>query len=259
MAQIDSVKTRLAARTRQSGIFINTASAISAELAAGCGFDVVLLDHEHSAGDFITANACINAVKGTPAEIWMRIPSHDAAYIKRSLDCGAIGIMCPMVNSADDARWLVGACRYPPHGTRGVAPLLAHCTAYGLNKDAYLAELDQRLVVMPQIETREGAGNVAAIAGVAGIDVVFIGPADLAASLGHFGDINHPEVVDTILRVEEIVKKSGKALGTLAMAGNHSPEALVKRGYDLIFTGSDIGVLRAGMQQQVAGLRQLSK
>ena len=140
-----------------------------------------------------------------------------------------------------------------------MAPLLAHRTAYGLNKDAYPAELYQRLVVMPQIETREGADNVAAIADVAGIDVVFVGPADLAASLGHFGDINHPEVVDTILRVEEIVKKSGKALGTLAMAGNHSPEALVKRGYDLIFTGSDIGVLRAGMQQQVAGLRQLSK
>lgn len=240
---------RLRNKAKLTGCFINMTSPIAAELAARIGYDVVLLDQEHSPGDYFNALECMNGVKGTKAETWVRIPALDAVYIKRILDCGADGIMCPMIGSADDAKRLLSYCHFPPRGVRGVAPTLGRNTGYGMIREEYMARVGTDLAIMPQIESPEGVKNIDEIAAIDGIDVFFIGPMDLAASLGHFGKVDHPDVTAAIRHVEQAVRAKGKALSSLAMPGQDHTK-LLERGYNLIFGGTDIGFLRAGMQEQ---------
>lgn len=244
-----SAVQRLRDKKRLVGCFINLTSGISSELAARVGYDVILIDQEHSPGDFFNGMECMNGTRGTKAEAWVRIPSLDGAYIKRILDCGADGIMCPMINSAEDAKKLVSFCHYPPKGVRGVAPTLGRNTGYGMFREEYMARVGSDLAIMPQIESPDGVRNIEEICSVDGIDVIFIGPMDLAASLGHFGKVDHPDVTAAIGQIEQVVRKKGKALSSLAMPGQDHTK-LLERGYNLIFGGTDIAFLRTGMQEQ---------
>ncbi len=250
-----SVKERLRRGEMQFGCFMNMASPVSTYLAAGIGYDVVLLDHEHSHADFANAIACVDAASGSKAEIWARVPGNDKIYLKRILDSGVDGVMCPMINTAEDAAELVRNCRYPPHGVRGVAPTITRHTGYGLRREEYMARVDRDLAIMPQIETAEAVDNVESIVAVPGIDIVFVGPLDLSASLGHFGQTDHPRVVAAIERIEKVVKDAGKILASLAVPGRDA-SVLLNRGYDLIFGGVDIAILRSGMQEQLKMLHK---
>lgn len=249
-----SVKERLRRGEMQFGCFVNLASPISTYLAAGIGYDVVLLDHEHSHADFANAIACIDAASSSKAEVWARVPGNDQGYLKRILDSGADGVMCPMINTAEDAAALVRNCRYPPHGVRGVAPTITRHTGYGLRREEYMARVDRDLAIMPQIETAEAVENVERIVAVPGVDIVFVGPLDLSASLGHFGQTDHPKVVAAIERIERAVRAGGKILASLAVPGRDA-SVLLDRGYDLIFGGVDIAFLRTGMQEQLKKLQ----
>jgi 4-hydroxy-2-oxoheptanedioate aldolase len=249
-----SAKARLNQGEVLFGSFINMVSPISTMIAARLGFDVVLLDHEHSFGTLGDAVHCMNAAMGTQAEVWVRIPANDQAYIKRILDCGACGVMCPMVNTAADARQLVRSCHYPPYGVRGVAPAMGRHTAYGTAREPYLSRVADDLAIMPQIETVEAVENIEEIAAVEGIDIVFIGPFDLAASLGRFGQLDHPDVSRAIGKVETAVRKAGRKLATLAAPGRDAP-MLIEHGYDLVFAGADVNFLRAAMEAALGDLR----
>jgi 2-keto-3-deoxy-L-rhamnonate aldolase RhmA len=250
-----SVRKRLEAKQVQFALFLDLGSLAAAEIAGHAGYDVLLLDQEHSPYGFENAIHCMNAARGTGAECWVRIPGNDVAYVKRILDCGADGIMCPMINSAEEARQFVSYCRYAPLGIRGYAPTICRYNSYGYRREEYSRRVNEDLSIMVQIEMPEGVENAERIAAVEGVSIVFIGPADLSNSLGFPGQFNHPTVLSAFQRVEEAVKRSGKVLGTMLMPGQEVG-ALIQRGYDFIITGADLGIMRAGMEGQVKLLKE---
>jgi 2-keto-3-deoxy-L-rhamnonate aldolase RhmA len=242
-----SVRRRLEAGENQSGLFMNLGNFVAAELAGRAGFDVLVLDQEHSPWDYVNAIHAMNAVRGTGSEVWVRIPGLDQAYIKRILDCGATGVMCPMIGTREEAERFVSYCRYAPHGIRGYAPTMTRHTGYGYERDEYFRRVDADLAIMAQIETRDGVDNAEAIAAVEGLDIVFIGPMDLSKSLGRTGEFSHPEVVAAVRRIEDAVRKAGKILGTLALPGQDLA-GFLERGYRFVIVGADLGILRSGLE-----------
>ena len=242
-----SVRKRLEAGRVQLAVFSNLGNAPSVEIAARTGFDVVILDHEHSPASLDNALACMNAARGTNAEIWVRVPASEQAYIKRVLDCGADGIMAPMIESAEDARRLVSYANYPPKGIRGHAPGANRHTSYGFLREEYYKKIGDNLSVMLQIETADAVKNIESIVDVDGITIFFIGPFDLSAAMGCLGQFAHPDLVAAIDKVEKAVKSRGKILGTMAVPGGKPVADLVAAGYQFIITGSDIIYMKAGM------------
>lgn len=250
-----SVRKRLEAGQVQLALFIELGSVAATEIAGHVGYDVLLVDHEHSPYDFVTAIHCMNAARGTGAECWVRIPRSDDAYVKRILDCGADGIMCPMVNTAEEAERFVSFCRYAPLGIRGYAPTIVRATSYGYRREEYLRRVHEDLTIMVQIETAEAVENAERIAAVEGVNVVFVGPMDLSMSLSHPGELTHPKVAEAIAHVEKVVLQSGKVLGTMMMPGQDAA-TLIGRGNSFLITGADLGILRSGLEAQVKGLRE---
>lgn len=255
MWQSPSVRQRLASGKQQFGLFMNTCSPVVTEIAARAGFDVLLFDHEHGPGSVQDAIACMNAARGSNAECWVRVPNNDPVYPKNYLDAGADGIMCPMVSTAEEARRFVSYCQYPPHGIRGLAPAATRHSNFGYTRDEYLKRVKDNLTILIQIETREAVENVEAIAAVDGVDVLFLGPIDLSASLGVFGEFNHPIMLDAMKRIEAAARKAKKPLATLYMPGM-DVKNLVERGYTMLIGGGDIGVIRTGMQGTMAMLQK---
>lgn len=249
-----SVRKRLERGEVQIGVFLNLVSPIAAELAGWAGYDILVLDHEHSPAGVMDAFHAMNAARGTNAEVWVRIPGNDPHYVKKILDCGADGIMCPMVNTTDDAERFVSYCRYPPHGIRGFAPTLTRNTSFGFRREEYFRRIDENLSIMAQIETGEAVENAEAIASVEGLDILFIGPMDLAKSLGYENDMSQPSVTQAIAHIETVVRKAGKVLGTLLLP-SQDPADLLDRGYTFLILGADIVVLRTAMQKQVESVR----
>ncbi len=208
-------KRVLAAGTPQFGLWLGLADAYCAEIAAGAGFDWLLIDGEHAPNDLRSILAQLQAVAPYPSHPIVRPVVGDAAVIKQMLDIGAQTLLVPMVESAEQAAALVAATRYPPRGVRGVGSALARASRWGA-MPRYIQEADGEVCLLLQVESRRGLDQLDAIAAVDGVDGVFFGPADLSASLGHPGEPGHPTVraaiEDGILRVTS----AGKAPGVLA-------------------------------------------
>lgn len=253
-----SAVERLRNRQPLIGCFLNLNNDIAAYLAGATGYDVALLDHEHSVASLEGVTRAANALATWPCELWVRVPGLDEHYLKRVLDAGAQGVMCPMINTAEQARDLVRYCHYPPRGIRGMAPGLGRHTGYGSYKEDYAARVGSALGVMAQIETAEAVEQADAIASIDGIDVIFIGPFDLSASYGVPGRPDLPVVAEAIERVERAARRAGKALASLAVP-NRDAKILLERGYDLIFAGADLNFLRSGLEQQSRTLRSAIK
>lgn len=255
MFQTPSVRKRIQAGQLQFGLFVGSCSPVVSEIAAKSGFDVLLLDHEHGPGTVQDAIACMNAARDSKAECWIRVPGLDPVYPKQYLDAGADGIMCPMINSAQEAARFVSFCKYPPVGMRGLSPGATRHSAYGFQKDEYFERVDHDLSILVQIETVAAVKNVEEIAAVDGIDMLFLGPIDLSGSLGHLGEFDHPVVVDAFQRIEAAARKAGKPLATLYVPGMDLKN-IIDRGYSLILGGGDIGIIRSGMQGTVNMLKK---
>jgi len=181
-----------------------------AELLAEYGFDFIIADMEHSALTISSVNQmgqAIDAASG-PAEMIVRVPWNDAVRIKRVLDVGASGILVPMVETAEEARSAVEATRYQPEGVRGVGPLRA--ANYGQEFDEYVSTANENVLVIAQIETETGVQNAEAIAGVDGVDALFIGPSDLSVSLGTFDTENADRFEDAIARIVDAAHAENK-------------------------------------------------
>ena len=242
-------KTALAARQPQVGLWLSMADPYMAEVSATTGFDWLLIDGEHAPNDLRSTLAALQAVAPHPAQPVVRAVNGDTALVKQLLDIGARTLLIPMVDTADQARALVSATRYPPHGIRGVGSAVGRASQWSSRGD-YLDSADDEVCLLVQVETVTALSNLAAICDVEGVDGVFIGPADLAASMGHRGRPGHPEVQAAIEAAMQTIVASGKAAGTLT-----SDPTLARRYLDLGCTFVAVGVdvlLYAGAARRLA-------
>ena len=243
---INTFKQRLKSGEAQIGLWLGLADAYCAELAANAGFDWLLIDGEHAPNDLRGMLGQLQAVAPYPSQPIIRPVIGDTALIKQVLDIGAQTLLVPMVESAEQARELVRAIHYPPQGVRGVGSALARASRWN-SIPGYLDHADQQMCLLVQIENREGLANLDAIAAVEGVDGVFIGPADLSASLGHRGNPGHPEVQAAIEDAIVRIQQAGKAAGILS-----ADEALARRYIELgaafVAVGVDTTVLMRGLQ-----------
>lgn len=233
-----------------AGGWLNLGSSLTAEMAGGAGFDWVLIDLEHGAGDFC---ALVNQLQGigcTPAAPMVRIAWNELPRFKRVLDLGVSGVMVPYVSNAEEATRAVVAMRYPPVGMRGVAKLNRAC-GFGQEFDEYFECANERLLTIVQIETADAVKNAAEIAAVDGVDVLFVGPLDLSVSLGIATQYDHPEFKAALESVVNACRASGKAAGILLQAMEQLDE-MVNAGFTFIGAGSDGGMVAAGMKKTAA-------
>ncbi|MEO3430020.1 aldolase/citrate lyase family protein [Pelagibius sp. CAU 1746] len=225
------------------------------EIMAAAGYDCTMIDLEHGSADLSDALAVMRALKGSGCTPLVRVPANDAAWIKRVLDAGAQGVMVPAVNSKAEAEAAVSACHYPPRGTRGMAAPIVRAARYGDDWQGYVRDIAGSLLVICQVETGAAVEAVAEIAGVEGLDMIFIGPFDLSGSLGHLGEPDHPDVRAAISRVEQAAKAAGCLLGGIPTPGRTS-KALYEAGYDLVMADVDLAMLREGALASVAALNE---
>lgn len=246
-------KDRLAEGKPLLGLWQALANNYTADVCARAGYDWLLFDGEHSPNTAQTLLGQLQAVTPFPVEAIARVPAGDAVLIKQYLDIGFTTLLVPMVDSAKQAAGVVAACRYPPHGIRGVASATARATGFGADP-AYLREVAQRITVIVQIESRAALENIDVIAATDGVDALFIGPADLAASLGHLGDPGHGEVQEAIDHAKARIDAAGKPAGIFAL----SPEDARRRaaeGFRFISIGTDIGLLARGASALLSSVR----
>ena len=220
-----------------AGAWLQLTSPMSAELMARAGFDWLIIDMEHAPGDYMNLASQIQAMGATDCVPFVRAPWNDPVAIKRILDTGAMGVLIPYVNSGEEARQAVAACKYPPDGIRGVAgsPRAAY---FGQNSMTYLKDANQEILVIVAAETGEAIDNLDDILATEGLDGIFIGPMDLATSMGHFGDPSHPEVQKAIGLIEKKTISAGKFLGTVG-GGWEKAQKKYERGYQLLMLMSD--------------------
>ncbi|MEJ0057953.1 MAG: aldolase/citrate lyase family protein [Bacteroidota bacterium] len=209
-----NLKERIKSGEAVHGCWINLGSAVSAEIIGQAGFDWVLIDLEHGAGNDSTMLMQLQALSGTNATPIVRTDEAGRSKVQRILDFGATGIMFPQVQDPEEAKSAVSLMYYPPHGTRGMAKMV-RATSFGTKIEEYAAGLDKNLVGVIQIETINSLKHLDTIAALKEVDVLFVGPSDLSLALGIFNQVNHPEFQQAIKAVAAAAKKHGKAAGIL--------------------------------------------
>jgi 4-hydroxy-2-oxoheptanedioate aldolase len=233
-------KRALVEGRQQVGLWCTLSSAFGIEVVAGSGFDWLLLDTEHSPGDVLTVLAQLQALSGHDVSPVVRPASNDAVLIKRYLDIGAQSLLIPYVQNADEAHSAVAAVRYPPDGIRGVSAL-TRATQFGRVK-GYAKRAADEICLLVQVETQQALDQIEAIAAVDGVDGIFVGPGDLAASLGYIGDLNHPvvkaAVEDAIRRIGACGKPAGILTGDTGFAKH-----CIELGTTFTAVGVDVGLL----------------
>ncbi|QAA94798.1 aldolase/citrate lyase family protein [Pollutimonas thiosulfatoxidans] len=237
---VNRFKQAIGSGQHQLGLWVSLAHAYSAEVVAGAGFDWLVFDTEHSPNDVPTVLGQLQAAAAYPVSCIVRPSWNDQVQQKRYLDIGAQTLLIPYVQTAQEAEQAVAGMRYPPHGVRGVGGTM-RASGFGRMTD-YARHCQEQLCLLVQIETLEGLNNLESIAAVDGVDGIFIGPADLSASLGHPGELQHPEVQKAIEDAIGRTRACGKAPGILTF-----DETLARRYMDLgsLFTavGMDVAIL----------------
>ena len=234
-------KRALVAGRQQIGLWVSLASPYSAEVVAGAGFDWLVIDTEHSPNEVDTTLAQLQVMAAYPSASPVVRPAwNDKVLIKRHLDIGAQTLLVPYVQDAAEAEAAVAAVRFPTRGVRGVAGV-TRASRFGRVKD-YAKRAEEEICLLVQIETRAGLDNLEAIARTDGVDGVFIGPADLAAGLGHLGEQGHPEVQTAIQDGIRRIRACGKGAGILA-TDEASTRRYIEWGTTFTAVGLDVMVL----------------
>ncbi|MEV0626627.1 HpcH/HpaI aldolase family protein [Nonomuraea wenchangensis] len=239
-----------AARRPLIGMWVCSGSPLVAEICAGSGLDWLLIDAEHSPNGPESLLAQLQAVHGYPVTPLVRPPAGDPVVIKQYLDLGVQNLLIPMVDTAEQAAAMVRAVEYPPHGIRGVGSALARASRWNRVPD-YLRTARTTLSLHVQIESAEAVENVEAIAATPGVDGVFVGPADLAASLGVLGEQDHPEVVAAVEHCLRAAKAAGVKVGLNAFAPVLARRYLAV-GADFVLVGADVQLLARGSERLAA-------
>lgn len=233
----NKVKWMLKDGEKTVGAWLQIGSPYTAEIFGKAGFDWVMIDMEHGPGDIPTLISQLQGLKGYGTVPFVRAPWNDFVAIKRILDAGVYGVLVPYVNTKEEAENAVKACKYPTKGIRGVAGS-PRAGGYGMNIKNYLENADEQVLVMTAIETPEAVENLDYILEVEDLDGIFIGPMDLATSMGHFCNPKEKEVQDAIKIIEEKVFNSNKFLGTVASDIDEAMK-LYEKGYQYVVTMAD--------------------
>jgi 2-keto-3-deoxy-L-rhamnonate aldolase RhmA len=234
------------------GTWVVSVSPIVAEAIGHAGFDWGVIDMEHTPLDMMDLVHMLQAVAGTKMIPVVRVPWNDAVTVKRVLDAGATTLLFPFVQNADEAVRAVAATRYPPQGVRGLAGM-SRATRFGTIPN-YFNTANKQMGVLVQLETPKAVEQLEAIASVEGVDGIFLGPADLAAAMGHVGHLTHPAVMDLMAKAAQRCKSLGVPVGTVG--GN--PEMVAQfraAGFDFVAIASDLGLLMQGAKAVLAALR----
>ena len=232
--------------------WVSTDSAYLAEVLSHCGYDTVCVDFQHGMFGMERAIALVQAVGAGPAVPMVRVPSHDASVIGKLLDAGAYGIICPAVDTVADAEAFASACRYPPAGLRSYGPARALLYA----GDDYAEHADATVLAWAMIESATALENLDAILAVPGIDGVYVGPNDLALSLGEQpGQLRPPPRTLAALRhVAEAARAAGRFAGAFSLDAAMAAE-LAGVGFHMVTPGSDVGIVRQAVAERIATVR----
>lgn len=229
------------------GTLVSLASAEVCEMLAHVGYDWLFIDAEHGAFNPQQTQGMLQAAAPTPCVI--RVPEGEAIWIKKALDIGAAGVIVPQVHTAEQAREIIRHCKYPPDGDRGVGGARAH--KYGLEFEQQLKHANTDTAVILQAESRQAIDNIEEIVKLDGLDAILIGPYDLSASLGHTGEITHPEVQLAIDKVISACQSAGVQIGYFGV----SADAVLpykEKGVTLLIAGVDTGFFLKSATENLA-------
>lgn len=249
-APINPFKAALREGRFQLGLWVALGSAYAAEIAAGSGYDWLLIDGEHGPSDMPLIGAQLGALRGSASHPIVRPPMGEAWLLKQLLDLGAQTFLVPMVETAEQAAALVRAVRYPPRGMRGVGAGLGRASDFNRIPD-YLATADEEICLIVQVESRAGLEALDEIAAVEGVDGVFIGPSDLAADMGYLGQPSAAAVQEAIRDAFQRIHRHGKARGIMTVAVDQAHEYRAM-GADFMAIGTDVNCL----VRSIDGLRR---
>lgn len=255
-APVNPFKAGLRQDRCQIGFWQSLTSTETVAISARAGFDWILLDAEHAPNSMADLRSQIRAAAGGTAHVVVRPVVGADWMIKQILDLGAQTVLVPMVETAEQARDLVSACRYPPEGHRGVASSIVAASDFGA-RSGYLHSANAQIALIVQIESQRGLANLDAILAVDGIDGVFIGPADLSASLGHLGQPQHPQVQAAIADATSRIIAAGKAAGILLSDPDQIAAAMAS-GMRFVAVGSDVALFAQATRALATRWRQTS-
>ncbi|MHB8459285.1 MAG: HpcH/HpaI aldolase family protein [Candidatus Limnocylindrales bacterium] len=236
------------------GTWLTLLDPAATEVIAGAGFDVLIADGEHGPVATDDLVRMLIATRSVGVPILYRVAANEPVRIMHALDAGASGVVVPQIRTVADVERAVAWCRYPPVGLRGVAPRRA--SGYGRGTAAYLTAANALITCCVQIETREAYEDLDAILAVAGVDTLLVGPNDLAAALGHTGDIFHPDVEAAISRIVERARLAGVPAGAWAASPAQARQRR-DQGYAWVTVGADYGFLMAGADAAVREVREV--
>lgn len=240
----NAFKARLKTGETQIGLWVGLGDPSVAELAAGIGFDWLVVDAEHGPNGLRDVLSQLRAV-GARSHPVVRTRDDNRALLKQMLDIGAQTLLVPMIESAEQAREVVRSVNYPPKGVRGVGAALARASDYNGIGD-YLHTANDEICLLLQVESRAGLAALDEILALDGVDGVFIGPADLAADMGHLGQPGAPEVQSAVADALTRIRAAGCAAGILT-SDRALAQGYAEMGVEFLAVGSDVGVLRAGL------------
>jgi 4-hydroxy-2-oxoheptanedioate aldolase len=232
------------------GLWLASGDSLAAELCAGAGFDWLLIDGEHGPNDLRSILQQLQATRGFPVRTFVRPPTSDRVIINQLQDVGATRLLIPMVENKTQAEEIVGFTRYPQSGHRGVSGSLTRASEWGRRSD-YLFKAAEETEIIVQVESTAGIENLEEIIRVDGVDGVFLGPADLAASMGHLGEADHSAIRSVVSRGLHMIAEYGKVSGVFA-SGPDSAKFYHSAGADMIAVGSDVGLLRKAADELAA-------
>ena len=236
------------------GTWVMSASPIVAEAIGHAGFDWAVLDMEHTPLDLMDLVHLLQAVGNTPLVPLVRVPWNDTVNVKRVLDAGALSLLFPFIQNADEASRAVAAMRYPPEGVRGMAGM-SRASRFGTVPD-FFRHANANVCAVLQLETPQAMARLEEIASVPGVGGLFVGPGDLSGAMGHVGNLTHPAVMDLMADAAQRAHKIGMPIGTVG----GTPEVVAKYraiGYDFVAVASDLGLLMRAAQAAAQALRAI--
>jgi len=227
-------------------------STVTAEIVSRQGFDAITVDLQHGINDYASAVAMLQSMSAGDATLMARVPWLEPGIIMKLLDAGALGIICPMINTPADAERFVRYCRYAPDGDRSFGPVRAGL----LHGPAYVKQANESVITLAMIETAQALAEVANITRTPGLTGVYIGPSDLGLSLGYEAklDQTEPVVVDAIKRILEAARDAGIKAGIHCLAPAYARDML-ELGFDLVTLGTDIRLFTAAYVDAMSELR----
>jgi 2-keto-3-deoxy-L-rhamnonate aldolase RhmA len=253
LQRVLAMKQRLRAGKTIIGAWLGLTDPAAAEILGRMGFDFVIADTEHGAWNIESLQRTVMALNGSDTVPIARVPWNDHVYIKQALDLGIEGIMAPMVNSVEECRALVAACKYPPAGRRGSGPKRA--SNYYRDAQEYFAVANDAIFVMPQIESVDTVGDINSYVAVPGIDAIAIGPNDMSGTAGVFGNRKHPKVQGAI----DKIAAAAKAAGIPVFLGINTPPSeqreLVGKGFRILTVANDFELLVVGARDALAATK----